>query len=258
MRANITINRHGSVIGSHCTIPPDGGITATRVNQNFSIALDKQPSVFVLLEMIRILRAINDAVALVDPSNTKVDVHNRSSICLLLAQKALNQLEGDHKGLFSSKVRTVTHSSLQHEALPDELLRLSRLQILDTDVPTALVKLFSVQIQNLVLIGHTLSMQLCFIAVPRNLCWPSPEPLTGQPLSNFMAPPHDTCLKIIYELSPATRQQIYHCGTMRLPMGETRHFKRLIYPLTGQDKRSHHYRIATTAVFSAHPGAVTL
>ena len=258
MRANITTNRQGAVLASRSTIPPDGGITATRVNQNFSIALDKQPSVFALLEMIRIMRAINETVALVDPSNTKVGVHTRSSICLLLAQKALKQLEGNHRGLFSSKVRTVTHSSLQHDALPDELLRLTRLQILDKDVPAALVKLSSAQIQNLALIGHTLSMQLCFIAVPLNLCWPSPEPLTGQPLSNFMAPPHDTWLKIIYELSLATRQQIYHCGTMRLPMGETRHFKRLVYPLTGQDKRRHQYRIATTAVFPAHPDAVML
>ena len=49
MRANIAINDRGAALTANGTIPPPGGMLATRLNRNFAITLDRAPTVNALL-----------------------------------------------------------------------------------------------------------------------------------------------------------------------------------------------------------------
>jgi len=184
MRANITINDAGIILAASNAPPPTGGAAVSRVNQKMSITLGAQPTVPALLSLIRALRAVKTTIRLYNADENDGTQFTQSKICIHLAQMALSSLESEHRKLFQSKIELVTPQLLTFGNLPDYLLRLARMSLDTPDVLSSLIKVHDAHIKNLVLVGQSLSMKLCFIVVPENLAWPKPSPLLAQSLEH--------------------------------------------------------------------------
>ena len=247
MRANIAINDTGIILASSETAPPKGGAIAVRVNQNISVTLGNTPTTSALLSLIRTLRAVKTAITLYGPDDDDGVDYTQSKLCIFLAKMALSIVEQDHPELFQSEIELVTPQLLTFDNLPDDLLRLARMSFDAPDVPTSLIKVYDANIKNLVLVGQSLSMKLCFIVVPEDLVWPSMPPLLAQSFDHCLDPPFNQWLAIAYETAMAIRGPLYQHGTIQLDNGQTKPFKRIIYPITPVNERASNHRILSTA-----------
>ena len=205
MRANISINDAGIILAASNAPPPTGGAAVSRVNQKMSITLGAQPTMPALLSLIRALRAVKTTTRLYNADENDGTQFTQSKICIHLAQMALSSLESEHRKLFQSKIELVTPQLLTFGNLPDDLLRLAQMSLDTPDVLSSLIKVHDAHIKNLVLVGQSLSMKLCFIVVPENLIWPKPPPLLAQSLEHCIDSPFNYWLAITYETAMAIR-----------------------------------------------------
>ena len=247
MRANITINDAGIILAASNAPPPTGGAAVSRVNQKMSITLGAQPTVPALLSLIRTLRAVKTTIRLYNADENDGTQFTQSKICIHLAQMALSSLESEHRKLFQSKIELVTPQLLTFGNLPDDLLRLAQMSLDTPDVLSSLIKVHDAHIKNLVLVGQSLSMKLCFIVVPENLAWPKPSPLLAQSLEHCLDPPFNYWLAVTYETAMAIRGPLYQHGMIRIDQGPERQFKRIIYPIIPANERTSNHRILSTA-----------
>ena len=247
MRANITINDAGIILAASSTPPPAGGATVSRINQKMSITLGAKPTVPALLSLIRALRAVKTTVILYASDENDGTQFTQNKICIRLAQMALSNLESEHHRLFQSKIELVSPQLLTFDNLPDDLLRLARMSLDTQDVLSSLIKVYDAHIKNLVLVGQSLSMKLCFIVVPENLAWPKPPPLLAQALEHCLDPPFNYWIAISYETAMAVRGPLYQHGMIRIDHGPERPFKRIIYPIIPAHERASNHRILSTA-----------
>jgi len=258
MRANIAINDRGAVLTANGTTPPPGGMLATRLNQNFAITLDRAPTVNALLTLIRTLRAIDTNMELTGAGIFDGTNHTSQTICLPLAQMALRQLEEQNPTAFRSDIEFITPNLLTFDTLPGDLVRLARVRPVVGDVPASLIKIYGAQIKNMALLGQSLSMKLCYIAVPKGLSWPNPPPLITQPFDICLDPPANLWLEIVYELALATHRHVHHFGTLALPTGKFHQFHRLVYPIKSENHQANNHRICSTAILTDLPDAVII
>lgn len=142
-----------------------------------SITRGAKPTVPALLSLMRALRTVKTTIGLYHSDKNDGTQFTQSKICIHLAQMALSSLESEHRKLFQSKIELVTPQLLTFGNLPDDLLRLARMPLDTPDVLSSLIKVYDAHIRNLVLVGQSLSMKLCFVVVPKNLAWPRPPPL---------------------------------------------------------------------------------
>ena len=253
MRANITINDAGIILAASNAPPPTGGAAVSRVNQKMSITLGAKPTVPALLSLIRALRAVKTTIRLYNSDENDGTQFTQSKICIHLAQMALSSLESEHRKLFQSKIELVTPQLLTFGNLPDDLLRLARMSLDTPDVLSSLIKVYDAHIKNLVLVGQSLSMKLCFIVVPENLAWPKPPPLLAQSLEHCLDRPLIIGLPLLYETAMAIRGPLYQHGMIRIDQGPERQFKRIIYPIIPANERASNHRILSTACLLDDP-----
>ena len=209
--------------------------------------LAPQPTVPALLSLIRALRAVKTTIRLYNADENDGTQFTQSKICIHLAQMALSSLESEHRKLFQSKIELVTPQLLTFGNLPDDLLRLAQMSLDTPDVLSSLIKVHDAHIKNLVLVGQSLSMKLCFIVVPENLIWPKPPPLLAQSLEHCLDSPFNYWLAITYETAMAIRGPLYQHGMIRIDQGPERQFKRIIYPIIPANERASNHRILSTA-----------
>ena len=253
MRANIRINDAGIILAASNAPPPIGGAAVSRPNQKMSITLGAKPTVPALLSLIRALRAAKTTIELYHFDENDGAQFTQSKICIHLAQMVLSSLESEHRKLFQSKIELVTPQLLTFGNLPDDLLRLVRMPLDTPDVVSSLIKVYDAHIKNLVLVGQSLSMKLCFVVVPENLAWPKPPPLLAQSLEQCLDPPFNYWLAIIYETAMAIRGPLYQHGMIRIGQGPERQFKRIIYPIITANQRASNHRILSTACLLDDP-----
>ena len=212
-----------------------------------SITFGAKPTVPALLSLIHALRAIKTTIRLYHSGKNEGTQFTQSKICIHLAQMALSSLESEHRKLFQSKIELVTPQLLTFGNLPDDLLRLAQMSLDTPDVLSSLIKVHDAHIKNLVLVGQSLSMKLCFIVVPKNLIWPKPPPLLAQSLEHCLDSPFNYWLAITYETAMAIRGPLYQHGMIRSDQGPERQFKRIIYPIIPANERASNHRILSTA-----------
>ena len=253
MRANITINDAGTILAASNSPPPTGGAAVSRVNQKMFITLGAKPTVPALLSLIRALRAVKTAITLYNFDGNDGTQFTQNKICIRLAQMALPNLESEHRRLFQSEIELVSPQLLTFDNLPDDLLRLAHMSLDTTDVLSSLIKVYDAHIKNLVLVGQSLSMKLCFIVVPENLAWPKPPPLLAQSFEHCLDPPLNYWLAISYETAMAVRGPLYQHGMIRINQGPERQFKRIIYPIIPANERASNHRILSTACLLDDP-----
>jgi hypothetical protein len=220
MRANITINDAGIILAASNAPPPTGGAAVSRVNQKMTITLGPKPTVLALLSLIRALRAVKTTIRLYHSDENDGTQFTQNKICIRLAQMALSSLENEHRKLFQSEIELVTTQLLTRDNLPDDLLRLARMPLDTPNVLSSLIKVHDAHIKNLVLVGQSLSMKLCFIIVPENLAWPKPPPLLAQSLEHCLDPPFNYWLAITYATAMAIRGSLYQHGMFELIKGQ--------------------------------------
>ena len=218
-----------------------------------SITLGAKPTVPALLSLIRALRAAKTTIELYHSDENDGTQFTQSKICIHLAQMVLSSLESEHRKLFQSKIELVTPQLLTFGNLPDDLLRLAQMSLDTPDVLSSLIKVHDAHIKNLVLVGQSLSMKLCFIVVPENLIWPKPPPLLAQSLEHCLDSPFNYWLAIIYETAMAIRGPLYQHGMIRIGQGPERQSKRIIYPIIKANQRASNHRILSTACLLDDP-----
>jgi len=218
-----------------------------------SITLGAKPTVPALLSLIRALRAAKTTIRLYHSDENDGGQFTQSKICIHLARMVLSSLKSEHRKLFQSKIELVTPQLLTFGNLPDDLLRLARMPLDTPDVLSSLIKVYDAHIKNLVLVGQSLSMKLCFVVVPKNLAWPKPPPLLAQSLEQCLDPPFNNWLGIIYETAMAIRGPLYQHGMIRIGQGTERQFKRIIYPIIPANQRASNHRILSTACLLDDP-----
>ena len=214
-----------------------------------SITLGAKPTVPALLSLIGALRTFKTTIGLYHSDENDGTQFTQSKICIHLAQIALSSLESEHRKLFQSKIKLVTPQLLTF----GNLLRLARMPLDTPDVLSSLIKIYDAHIKNLVLVGQSLSMKLCFVVVPINFAWPKPPPLLAQSLEQCLDPPFNYWLAIIYETAMAIRGPLYQHGMIRIGQGPERQSKRIIYPIIKANQRASNHRILSTACLLDDP-----
>lgn len=254
MRSEILINKNGVVQSSESGVTPEGGVCVTRTKQEFSIFFDDKPELPALISLIRTLRS---AFGLMNLSGANLNKSNQKpqDVFITIARMAIKALEAEPDINFKSHLELFSHSHLDKYNLPEELMPLARLNLLGKDVPSALMQVANANIENLVSVGQTMSMRLCFLSIPPQFSWPDANIKMGDTLDECLPQDAEHWLNILYETAFALRYPLYHHGhitmldtqTGTIP-GNTQHsFHRLIYPLTPISDRPHNYRVLSVA-----------
>ncbi|WP_438995959.1 hypothetical protein [Candidatus Puniceispirillum sp.] len=254
MRSEILINKKGIVQSSESDATPEGGVCVTRTNQEFSIFFDDKPEVPALMSLIRTLRS---ASGLMNLSGANVNKSNQTpqDVFITIAQMAIKALEAEPDINFKSHLELFSYANLDKYDLPEALMPLARLNLLGKDVPSALMQVVNANIENLVSVGQTMSMRLCFLSTPPQFSWPDATIEKGDALDECLPKDSEYWLSILYETAFALKLPLYHHGHITMPdtqtgttPGNTQYpFHRLIYPLAPASDRPHNYRVLSVA-----------
>ena len=255
MRSEILINKKGIVQSSSGDATPEGGICVIRTNQEFSIIFDDKPLLPEIISLIRTLRSTTGMMTLTG-YNLNLEKQPAQSAFITIARMALHILEKEDSAKFNSHLELFSINNLDNHQLPEELMPFARLNLLGKDVPSALMQVVDANIDNLVSIGQTMSMRLCFLSLPRTFLWPETTIEKGDTLDECLPKDAEYWLSIIYETAFALKLPLYHHGTIRIPgivSGDTYlPFHRLIYPLAPASDRPHNYRVIRVACVTDH------
>ena len=254
MRSEILINKKGVVQSSESDATPEGGVCVTRTKQEFSIFFADKPELPALISLIRTLRS---ASGLMNLSGANINKRNLSpqDVFITIARMAIKALEAEPDINFKSHLELFSHANLDKYDLPEELMPLARLNLLGKDVPSALMQVVNANIENLVSVGQTMSMRLCFLSFPPQFSWPDATIKMGDALDECLPKDAEYWLSILYETAFALKSPLYHHGRITMPdtqtgtiPGNTQHpFHRLIYPLAPASDRPQNYRVLSVA-----------
>ena len=120
-------------------------------------------------------------------------------------------------------------------------------------MPTTLQRISEVGIENLLSVGQTMSMKLCFIARPNNLIWPSQTPKLGETFEKCLPRAEAEWLATVCEAALVIRQSLYHQGLISIDSKGRQPFQRLIYPLAPAHERSINHRVLSVTTLNNHP-----
>ena len=250
MHSEILINKKGIVQSSSGDAPPEGGLYVIRNNQEFSIIFDDKPLLPAMISLIRTLRSTTGTINLTG-YNLNIEKQPPQSAFITIAKIALHALEKEQGTKFNSNLELFSINNLDNHQFPEELMPLARLNLLGKDVPSALMQVVNANIENLVSIGQTMSMRLCFLSLPRSFIWPEATIQKGDALDECLPKDAEYWLSIIYETAFALKLPLYHYGTIKIPgiiSGDSHlPFHRLIYPLAPASDRPHNYRVLSVA-----------
>lgn len=259
MRSEIQINKLGTVQSTSGDTPPDGGVCVIRANQEYSILFDDKPELPALISLIRTLRSTSGAMTL-SGSNISESRQTPRDAFITIARMALHTLESDPNVAFKSQLDLFSYANLDKYDLPEDIMPLARLNLLGKDVPSALMQVVNANIENLVSIGQTMSMRLCFLSLPARFMWPHANLQKGDTLDESLPKDAELWLNILYETAFALKLPLYHHGTIKIPdiTSETiaektqLPFHRLIFPLAPASDRPHNYRVLSVACIIDH------
>ena len=250
MRSEILINKKGIVQSSAGDAPPEGGVCVIRTNQEYSITFDDKPSPSALISLIRTLRSASGAMILTG-KHLNENHPTPQNAFITIARMALHTIENEPDAKFKSQLDlfSMTHSG--NHQLPEALMPLARLNLLGKDVPSALMQVVNANIDNLVSIGQTMSMRLCFLSLPQSFLWPEVTIQKGDTLDECFPKDTEYWLSVIYETAFALKLPLYHHGIIKMSgiMPDDTHlpFHRLIYPIAPISDRPHNYRVLSVA-----------
>ena len=255
MRSEILINKQGIVQTSVNDAPPEGGVCVIRSNQEFSIIFDNKPTPAALISLIRTLRSASGTMTLTGYNFNKHGQTPQNAF-ITIARMALQALESKPDIRFKSQLELFSITNLDNYHLPEDLMPLARLNLLGKDVPSALMQVVNANIDNLVSIGQTMSMRLCFLSLPQTFLWPEAIVQKGDTLDECLTKDAEYWLSILYEAAFALKLPLYHHGTIKISeilSGDTQFpFHRLVYPLAPASDRPHNYRVLSVACISNH------
>ena len=251
MRSEILINKNGVVQSSKSGTTPKGGICVTRTNQEFSIIFGDKPELPALISLIRTLRSTSGTMTLSGPNLSKSSQTPQNAF-ITIARMALHTLESKPNVNFKSHLDLFSYANLDKHDLPEDLMTLARLNLIGKDVPSALMQVVNANIENLVSIGQTMSMRLCFLSIPNKFSWPDANIQKGNTLDECLPKDAEYWLSILYEAAFALKSPLYHHGTITISEKIQRPFHRLIYPLTSISDRPHNYRVLSVACITDH------
>lgn len=259
MRSEILINRIGVVQSSKSDTTPKGGVSVIRTNQEFSITFDDKPTLPALISLIRTLRSASGTMTLSGSKLAKSNLTPQNTF-LTIAQLALDTLESEADATFKSQLDLFSNANSDKHDLPEDLMPLARLNLIGKDVPSALMQVVNANVKNLVSIGQTMSMRLCFLSIPEKFSWPDANIEKGDTLDECLPKDAEYWLSILYETAFAMKSPLYHHGTITIPEtvtgtipGKTQlPFHRLIYPLAPASDRPHNYRVLSVACITDH------
>jgi len=258
MRANIAINEDGIIQPSTTPYPPNGGTLVKRTNKLFTVTLSENPTVRALLTLVRTLRAVETKMQLIGAGELNFDHYTRPKICIVLSQMALDRLEAESDYMFTSKIEILTDALLQIDVLPEHLFRLGQLSLGKLDVPTALLKANQAEIKNLVSVGQTMSMKLCFVATPKQAIWPASQPKIGETFDECLPPLINQWLSTIFETALAIRLPLYHHGLIKIGEHNRQPFQRLIHPIAPAHERAVNHRVLSVINLTNAPDSVLI
>ena len=143
-------------------------------------------------------------------SGANINTSNQTpqDVFITIARMAIKALEAEPDIIFKSHLELFSHANLDKYDLPEELMPLARLNLLGKDVPSALMQVIDANIKNLVSIGQTMSMRLCFLSIPPQFSWPNATIEKGDALDECLPKDAEYWLSLLYETAFALKSPL--------------------------------------------------
>lgn len=209
MRSEILINRKGVVQSSKSDIAPKGGVSVILTNQEFSITFDDKLTLPALISLIRTLRSASGTMTLSGSKLAKSNLTPQNTF-LTIAQLALDTLESETDATFKSQLYLFSNANSDKHDLPEDLMLLAHLNLMGKDVPSALMQVVNANVKNLVSIGQTMSMRLCFLSITKKFSWPDANIEKGDTLDECLPKDAEYWPSILYETAFAVKSSRHH------------------------------------------------
>jgi len=255
VRAQIAINKNGTIQNAKSATSPPGGVLLNRKNSEFTVTLSQTASCKSLTTLIQTLRAI-DQTLLLKQLGAEPKFISKPKLCLLAAKRALLLIEQEHECPFASTLDVVTHPTHTNTKLHESLRNFASMAIVGLDTPAALIKANMLNIPHLTSTAQNRSMRLFFVALPTTIDWPVMAPRTRQPIDSELDNLTAQWLSLLYDTALAALQPLFHQGTIALTASKTIAFQRILFPITPPSERPGNHRVLSAATCLTDPDLI--